>query len=946
MSHQADDRWYEIDRIFGAALAQEPWQRDAFLDRVCRADEELRATVTALLGASARAESFLEAPIFTIADVVEAGPVAKSDVPLSRVRDVLGLSGRQVSHFQVGDVLGCGGMGVVYQAHDLRLGRTVALKFLLPQYSLDAVAKERFLQEARAASILQHLNICTIYDVGETEEKQLFLAMACYGGETLRARLARSGTLAVKEAIELGQQIARGLSAAHAAGVVHRDLKPANLMLTPEGTLKILDFGLAKLRDLSITGPGACAGTVAYMSPEQSRGEPVDARSDLWSVGVVLYEMLTGKVPFGGGHELSTVYRLIHEEPTPVSSVRPDVPADVQAVIEKLLRKQPAERYSNAAELMNDLDAVGGDAASLGVKREGSSGHAVHRRPMLQASRSRRLAVVAGITLVAGLAGGFAVMRQRVTNQPGNIAQPNVRIAADVGGIERKSVAVLPFANLSASQDNEYFSDGITDEILIALANVSDLRVISRTSVMQYKGVNKPLREIASELGVAHVLEGSVQRAGARVRIATQLIEAATDRNIWAERYDRPLEDIFAVQSEIAYRIAEALRAELTETERGRVGRRPTANLNAYDYVLRARELLRRPVLRNTEAAHALLQKATELDPSYADASAALSDAYRWRYWFLGDRHWLDSAAVAARRAIALDPEFARGHAELGWTLDFAGDRAGALQAHRRAVELTSNLSAGLANLSHYGFGRLDEAARWWHSAIERDPTYSLYQWLSASTYLQLGMLANARPLLETALEFYPDAEPPHYFLSTLFLLEGRRDEARAQVQRMLDATRNAPGALLYAGEITTTLGDLPAGRRFFERALGEATDELQRARGTFALAWTMHQIGESEQARTLAQDALAQLEKRWGGFPKRLDEYPYLATIRLIEGDREGALRHLEEAVRLGWRFRNELRIQPLLNALRGEPRLERLLAQVNADVERQRERVEREGW
>ncbi len=550
------------------------------------------------------------------------------------------------------------------------------------------------------------------------------------------------------------------------------------------------------------------------------------------------------------------------------------------------------------------------------------------------------LFLLAGILVLAGAAAAFVGDDDDKLSQaagvPPDLAPPRA---------ERNSVAVLPFANLSESKENEYFSDGITDEILTTLANVGDLRVISRTSVMHYKGTSKPLRQIASELGVAHVLEGSVQRAGERVRINAQLIDASTDQHLWAERYDRPLQDIFAVQSEIAQQIARALQARLSPAEQARLERPRTANLTAYDYVLRGRELVRRFNPRDNEAGLALLRKARELDPTYTDAYAASAEAFVWQFIFLEDRAWLDSISVAGQRAIALDPESATGHSMLGWAHDFRGERDAALGAHLRAVELNPNYSNGLANIYHYGFGRLDEAARWSGPMLQGDPTNSRNNWAAGRTYLNLGMTTRARPLFEKAAEFQPGWAWAHFHTGTALLLEGKPEEAKAQIQRMLAATESTPDALLFAGHTALALGDLPAARRYFEQGLQGATS-LLRGWGTLGLAWVLQQSGEAERARELTRDAARQLERRWRGAPKRLEDYADLARIRVLEGDRQGALQALEEAVRRGWRFYNDGINKPILESLRGEPRYERLMAEVQADVARQRARVEREGW
>jgi TolB-like protein/Flp pilus assembly protein TadD len=510
---------------------------------------------------------------------------------------------------------------------------------------------------------------------------------------------------------------------------------------------------------------------------------------------------------------------------------------------------------------------------------------------------------------------------------------------------ERHSVAVLPFANLSESRENEYFSDGITDEILTTLANVRDLRVISRTSVMQYKGTAKPLRQIASELGVAHVLEGSVQRAGERVRINVQLIDAATDAHLWAQRYDRPLENIFAVQSEIAQQIARALQARLSAGERARIERRRTDNLEAYDYFLEGREFVRRGT-PHADPALFLLRKARALDPGYPDVYASLSEVFAFRFIITGDRAVLDSAVVTARRATQLDPQLAYGHVRLGIALNLQGDRDGALQANRRAVQLNPNASDGLANLYQYDFGRLDEAARWWTSARRNDPTNSVLNWLAARNYLHLGMPERARSLLEKAIEFNPAFPWSYSSLIPTFLLEGRTEEAGAEVLRMLTATGEGPEALVWAGRTMASLGDFRAARGYLERAPIAGGAQREAALGTLTLAWILQRSGEADRARTLVREAAGQLEQWWGSPPTRPEGLVDLARVRVLEGNREDALRQMEAAVRHGWRLIYEWPMDPILDSLRGDPRFDRLMAEVMADVARQRARVEREGW
>lgn len=551
---------------------------------------------------------------------------------------------------------------------------------------------------------------------------------------------------------------------------------------------------------------------------------------------------------------------------------------------------------------------------------------------------SIELLMLAGILVIAGV-GVAWVDGGVVPARTGSAAQPPTPAAVEDG-----SIAVLPFANLSADPDNEYFSDGITDEILMTLANVGDLRVISRTSVMQYKRTTKPIRQIAGELGVAHILEGSVQRAGDQVRITAQLIDARTDKHLWADRYDRPLEDLFAVQSEIARQIAAALQAELSPAESARVERRPTASSTAYQYVLKGREYHDRIRRSDNEIAIRLFRRALEHDPGYADAHAGLAAAFRFQYLFSYERSWLDSAVVAARRAISLDGAFAQGHYELGWALNWRGDRDGALEAHRRVVELNPNLSDGLANVYHYDFGRLDEAARWWRPALRRSPTVATGHMLAGRTYMALGMLGPARAYLEKAIELQPDHVWSYHHLQAVLLLEGRRAEARAQVGRMLRAAGGNPLHALYGGHMAAAVGDLAAARHYYERAVrGSGGYDLE---SRLALAWVLQQAGEVDRARELTREAARLLETRWEGREKRPEAYFDDAKVSLLQGDREGALRQVEAAVRGGWRLYRDIATDPMLKALHGDPRFERLMDEVEADVAVMRTRVEREGW
>jgi serine/threonine protein kinase len=428
--------------------------------------------------------------------------------------------GKTISHYKIIEKLGGGGMGIVYKAQDTKLDRTVALKFLPPHMLSDKESEQRFISEAKAASSFDHPNICTIYEIDKTDEDQLFIAMACYEGETLKKTLEK-GPVKIEEAIDIASQVAEGLNRAHQKGIVHRDIKPANIFITNDGLVKILDFGLAKVTSQSnMTKVGTTMGTIAYMSPEQTKGEEIDQRTDIWSLGVVFYEMLTGELLFKGDYEQAVIYSILNEEPKPVAEVRPDTPRQVQQIIQKMISKNPDERYQEIEEVLNDLknpdeEKTAEDHSQKTVQRERKS------------KLSTRKITVAVISIIVVVALTYLVLL------PGS--------DPDSSNIE-KSIAVLPFTDMSKDKDQEYFADGISDELLNLLAKIPELRVISRTSSFSYKGKNVTLEKIGEELDVTHILEGSVRKSGNTLRITTQLIKVADGSHLWSETYDRDME--------------------------------------------------------------------------------------------------------------------------------------------------------------------------------------------------------------------------------------------------------------------------------------------------------------------------------------------------------------------------------------------------------------------
>ncbi len=671
--------------------------------------------------------------------------------------------GKTISHYKILEKLGEGGVGVVYKAEDTKLRRTVALKFLRPQAITGDEDKIRFIHEAQAAAALDNPNICTVYEIGETEG-QTYISMAYIEGQSLKERI-QSGSLELAAALDIAIQAASGLQAAHAKGITHRDIKSANVMITPEGQVKIMDFGLAKtVGATQMTKTGTTLGTAACMSPEQALGQPTDHRTDIWSLGVVLYEMLTGQVPFKGEYDPALMYSIVNESPKPVTSLRADVPLEVEQVVRKALTKDPEKRYQRAEDLIKELNEL----------RENLDLLSKRGRMQLRLMRQRRRIMFGIVAAVAVVALIIAVIRY-----------------IPVGTQPIDSIAVLPLENLSGDPNQEYFADGVTEALITELSRIGALRVISRTSAMHYKETDKTLPEIARELDVDAVVAGSVLPAGERVRITAQLIGAVPERHLWSDNYDRDFGDILILSSEVAQAIAREIRIALTPEVEARLASVHSVNPEAHDLYLRGKYHYCKATKEGAEKANEYFQQAIKIDPDYARAYAMLALVYEF-LWARGDLPLDEVKAkveTLVKKALEIDDTIAEAHMSLavirmrvGW------DWVGAEKEFKRAIELNPSLVDARVAYAHHlmAMGRFEESVAEAKHALQLDPVSRMTNMSLAYIYRTTRQYDKAIAQYRRMTELEPNDPRPHTMLAwTYEAMERYEDAVRARKKSM-----------------------------------------------------------------------------------------------------------------------------------------------------------------
>ena len=786
---------------------------------------------------------------------------------------------KTLSHYRVEELIGAGGMGVVYRARDERLNRDVALKVLPSGTLSDEAARKRFRNEALALSQLNHPNIATVHDF-DTQDGVDFLVMEYVKGKSLADTLA-SGPLPEKQVAALGVQVVEALEDAHEQGVVHRDLKPANIIVTPKGRVKILDFGLAKLlqpasdKDLtrSLLEAEGIAGTLQYMSPEQLHGDPVDARSDLFSFGAVLYEMATGKRACNEKNPSRAIDAILHQSPVPPRAVNARISPELERIILKCLEKDPESRYQSAREARVDLKRLGAATSASPVSVPHTAASAGSRRMAAPIWIGSAVVVILAVVLAA-----FRFLPWPARSIP-SVAPGQIR-----------SLAVLPLQNFSGDPSQDYFAEGMTEALIADLAQISALRVISRTSVMQYKGSKKLLPQIAKELNVDAVIEGSVERAGNEVRITAQLIQAANDTHLWAHSYKGNLRDVLSLQDQVAQEIAGEVRVNLTPREQRQLTSAGATNPEAYQYYLQGRFLWNRGDEQDLKKSIEYYNTALAKEPNYALAYAGLADTYEaFSDWYLPPLQSMPEAKAAALKALALDDQLAAAHSSLcSIYTNFDWNWKEAETECRRAIEIAPNFADAHDNYAVYlgDVGRWEMAFAESHRAEELDPLNFRFYADEGFNYFLKRDYPNSVAAAQKSLALEPNFFLAHSYLGLTYVQMGRMQDAVAEATKGVE------------------LSDSPLANGF---------------RGYVYAA-----AGKKSEARRVASDLVAHYQSRF--------VCPFeIGMTYLYLGQKDEAFTWIEKAYQQRSICIPSIKFDPRLDPIRSDPRLQAILARVN---------------
>jgi serine/threonine protein kinase/Flp pilus assembly protein TadD len=829
--------------------------------------------------------------------------------------------------YQIIEELGKGGMGKVYKAQDTDLKEKVAIKLLRPEIAGDKKTIERFRNELKFARKIRHKNVCQMYDLNK--EKGLhYITMEYVDGKDLKSMIRMMGQLSSGKTIFIAKQVCEGLIEAHRLGVVHRDLKPQNIMVDEDGNARIMDFGIARsLKTKGITAAGVMIGTPEYMSPEQVEGKEVDQRSDIYSLGVILYEMVTGRVPFEGDTPFTIGVKHKSEMPKDPKEFNTQLPEDLNLVILRCLEKDKEKRCQSAGEVRAELTRIekGIPTTEIEIPK---------RKPIT----SREITVTFGLKkllipalVVAALIIAAVVIWQLVSQKQIASLEP-----------AKPSIAVLPFVDLSPQKDQGYFCDGMTDEIIAKLSRFKGWKVIPRTSMMRYKNTDKDIKEIGEELDVATILEGSIRKERDDIRVNAKLIRIKDIIPLWSDTYEKKLESVFAIQSDVAEKIANALQVELSPEEKERLAKKPTENLTAYDYYLRGREYYARYRKQDNERAIELFNKALEFDSDFALAYSGLGDSYAQRtgrFGFPGT--WLDESIKVSQKAIALNPDLSEAYKALGLAYLFKGWYRKSIEANLKAIELNPNNNQAIANIGwgYFNRGEFDKAMPWFkrHSLLAPKFPFSFIHmgWI----YLGLDDYVQAEQWLNNASELQPHNFDVNDGLILCYLAQGQYQKAVKRSQEWLLMEPNNSDVLSIAGLVELFSGNYEQAKQYYQKSIA-----IQSASANLTgLGYIYWKKGQLDEARKLLDQSLILCQKQLEQGNEFWSIPYYISAIHAIQGSNEEAYKWLKKAIDAGWRYFRLGSRNPMLENLREDEQFKQMIAEMKEMVYEMRKRIEK---